>query len=279
MPDKPLRVLWSWVVLVTTSVCCIGVSPIHAQSQKQFPGVTGTPNPVLIKELVMSSRILAKEGVLDSYGHVSVRDDRNPARFLLSRRRAASLVAAHDVFEYDLDGKPIVEDKTVVHIWERFIHSEIYRARKDIIAIVHCHAPDLIPFGVSTVPLKPIFHMAAFLGTNVPVYEMREKSGMTDLLIRTPEHGSALAQALGMHEAALMRGHGAVVVGPSLRVVTGRAFYMMVNAKLQTQALLLGGKVTYLDPEEARKAAPQDGYERAWEDWSQKVTGPVRPPE
>ena len=224
----------------------------------------------LIDELVLANRILDHEGVVDAYGHVSVRNPGNPNRYFLARHMAAGLVTAADIIEYDLDSKPVSGDSSTGYT-ERFIHGEIYKARPDVMAIVHCHAPELIPFGASTVPLLPIFHMAAFLGEGVPVFEIREAGGMTDMLIRNPELGRALAKTLGKEPAALMRGHGAVVVAGSLHVVVGRAYYMNMNARLQAQAIMLGGRVTYLESEEARKAAPQDGYERAWELWKQKV--------
>ncbi len=223
-----------------------------------------------ISDLVVANRILANEGVVDAYGHVSVRDSRNPNHYLLARHIAAGLVTAADIMEYDLDSKPVTGDPSAGYT-ERFIHGEIYRARPDVMAIVHCHAPDVIPFGASTVPLLPISHMAAFLGEGVPVFEIRKAGGVTDMLIRTPALGHALAETLADKPAALMRGHGAVVVGSSLHIVVGRAYYMNMNAKLQAQAILLGGKVTYLEGDEARKAAPQDGYERAWELWTQKA--------
>jgi ribulose-5-phosphate 4-epimerase/fuculose-1-phosphate aldolase len=129
---------------------------------------------------------------------------------------------------------------------------------------VHCHAPDLIPFSVTGIALRPVYHMAAFLGEGVPVFEIRDAGGVTDMLIRNPDLGHALAQTLGNKPAALMRGHGAVVVADSLHVVVGRAYYMNMNAHLQQQALLMGRPVSYLETEEARKAAPQDGFERFW---------------
>ena len=224
----------------------------------------------LIQDLVLANRILSSEGVVDAYGHVSVRDDRNPKHYLLARHMAAGLVTAADIVEYDLDSKPLTGDASGGYT-ERFIHGEIYKTRPDVMAIVHCHAPDVIPFGASTVPLLPISHMAAFLGEGVPVFEIRTAGGMTDMLIRNPELGHALAVTLGNKPAALMRGHGAVVVASSLHVVVGRAYYMNMNARLQAQAIALGGQVTYLEPEEARKAAPQDGYERAWAFWKHKV--------
>jgi ribulose-5-phosphate 4-epimerase/fuculose-1-phosphate aldolase len=141
-------------------------------------------------------------------------------------------------------------------------------------AVVHSHSPAVIPFGVNTIPLRAVYHMAAFLGAGVPVFEIRDVGGMTDMLIRDPALGRALAKSLGGGAAVLMRGHGAVVVGPSLPVTVGRSVYLEMNAKLQAQALAMGGKVTYLDPEEARKviaAGEHGGFGRAWEVWKRRV--------
>jgi ribulose-5-phosphate 4-epimerase/fuculose-1-phosphate aldolase len=230
-----------------------------------------TANRPIVQELVLANRILSNEGVVDAYGHVSVRDDRNPNHYFLARHVAAGLVTAADIIEYDLDTNPVGGSRTDGYS-ERFIHGEIYKTRPDVMAIVHFHAPEVIPFGVSNVPLRPVFHMAAFLGEGVPVFEIRDSGGVTDMLIRTPALGHALAQTLADKPAALMRGHGAVVTGGSLHVVVGRAYYMKMNAKIQKDAILLsGGNVIYLEPEEAKKAAPQDGYERAWDLWKQKI--------
>jgi ribulose-5-phosphate 4-epimerase/fuculose-1-phosphate aldolase len=221
----------------------------------------------LIDELVIANHILASTGVLDAYGHVSVRDDRDPQHYLLARHMAAGLVTADDIIEYDLDSKP-VNAKESTGYTERFIHGNIYKARKDVNAVVHFHAPEVIPFGVTGIPLRPVFHMAAFLGEGVPVFEIRKAGGITDMLIRNNALGQALAESLGDKPAVLLRGHGAVVVAPSLHVVAGRAYYMTVNARVEAQAIQLsGGKVTYLEQDEARKAAPQDGYERSWDLW------------
>lgn len=226
--------------------------------------------PPLVQELVLANHILAHEDVLDAYGHVSVRDPKDPAHFWLARHMAAGTVTAADIIQYDLDSKPVNADASAGYT-ERFIHGEIYRARPDVMAIVHCHAPDVIPFGVSSVPLRPVYHMAGFLEVPVPIFEIRDAAGLTDMLIRTPELGKALAQTLGAKPAALMRGHGAVVVADSLHVVVGRAYYMNMNARLEMQAISLGGSVTYLDPVEAQKTGAQDGFERAWNYWKSQV--------
>ena len=241
----------------------MSASLAFAQAKKPAP-------PPLIQELVLANHILANEGVLDAYGHVSVRDPNNANHYWLAKHMAAGTVTASDIIEYDLDSKPVIGDPSAGYT-ERFIHGEIYRARPDVVAVVHSHSPDLIPFGVSSVPLRPIYHMAGFLETPVPIFEIRASAGLTDMLIRNPELGRALAKTLGQKPAALMRGHGAVVVAPNLHVVAGRAYYMNMNARLQEQAVLLGGSVTYLDPEEAAKTGAQDGFERAWDYWKARL--------
>jgi HCOMODA/2-hydroxy-3-carboxy-muconic semialdehyde decarboxylase len=231
--------------------------------------VTGLPDPTQIAELVLANHMLTEEGVLDAYGHVSVRDEHDPNHFLLARRLPAGVVTAADILEYDLDTKP-VRDTGAVGYSERFIHGEIYKARPDVKAIIHFHAPDLIPFGVTGVPLRPMIHMAGFLPQQVPVFEIR-KYGLKDLLIRTNAAGHDLAETLGDKPTALMRGHGAVVVADSLHVVAGRAYYMMINARTQLEAMAIGGKrVVYLNQEEAETVAAQDGFERAWALWASK---------
>jgi ribulose-5-phosphate 4-epimerase/fuculose-1-phosphate aldolase len=236
------------------------------------PPSAGSVEPQLIEDLVAANRILADQGVLDGWGHVSVRHPRNPNRYLLSRSRAPELINAEDIMEFDLDSNPVDARGRPLYT-ERFIHGEIYKARPDVVAIVHTHAPALIPFGISKVPLKPVYHRSAFIAAGVPVFEIRERAGMTDMLIRDHALGRALADALGDHPAALMRGHGAVVVGPSLQRVVGRSIFLPLNATLQMQAAALGGPVTYLDPEEARKIEEREGYglARAWEAWKRKA--------
>jgi ribulose-5-phosphate 4-epimerase/fuculose-1-phosphate aldolase len=227
-------------------------------------------DPGLIDDLVTANHILASEGILDGYGHVSVRNPANPNHYFLSRSLAPGLVTAADIIEYDLDSNPIGDARLSYR--ERFIHGEIYKARPDVMAIVHDHSPAVIPFSVSSVPLRAVSHMAAFIGEGIPLFEIRDVDGMTDMLVSNPKRGQALAKVLGNYPAALMRGHGAVVVGATVKEVTGRAFYLDSNARLEEQAILLGGKVTYFEPEEAKKAGSQDGFERAWGVWKQKAS-------
>jgi len=156
---------------------------------------------------------------------------------------------------------------------ERYIHGEIYKMRPDVVAVVHTHAPSLIPFGVTKVPLKPMYHRSAFISFGIPVFEIRDRAGMTDMLIRNPTLGHDLAEVLGSHPAALMRGHGAVVTGPSLPRVVGRTIFLALNATLQMQAMSMGGPITYMDDEEARKIEAREGHglARTWEGWKRKV--------
>jgi len=222
----------------------------------------------LIDDLVLANHILDNEGVLDGYGHVSVRSPNNPNHYFLARAGAPALVTLSDITEYDLDSKA-VSNSTATGYIERFIHGEIYKRRPDVMAVVHCHCSEVIPFADTSVPLQPMHHMGNFIGAGVPVFEIRKAGGETDMLIQTPELGRALAETLESKSAVLMRGHGATIVAPSLHLVVGRAYYLNLNARLQLQAIQLGGKVTYLDAEESKKAATD--YERSWDAWKSKV--------
>ena len=234
----------------------------------------GRPDPKLVADLVAANRILAMQGVLDGWGHVSVRHDRDPQRYLLSRSLAPELITAKDILEFDLDNNPVGAKGRNLYT-ERFIHGEIYKTRPDVAAIAHMHAPPVIPFGVIDVPLKPIYHRAAFIALGVPIFDIRDAAGMTDLLIRNPALGRALAQSIADKPAVLMRGHGATVVGPSLQRLVGRSIFLAMNATLQAQAMTLapGGRINYLDPEEARLIEAREGYGlgRAWKAWKRRA--------
>ena len=252
------------------SICSlVGAALLAAAGTVSAQTATAPDRRTLIDELVLANRILANEGVLDGYGHVSVRSPANPNHYFLARAGAPALVTAADVTEYDLDSKPVTNTSAIGYT-ERFIHGEIYKARPDVMAVVHCHCPEVIPFGATSVPMQPMYHMGNFIGEGVPVFDIRRTAGITDMLIATPELGRALAQTLGNKSAALLRGHGAAVVAASLRLVVGKAYYLNLNARLQLQAMQLGGgKVTYLDPEEAKKAAQT--YERSWDFWKSRL--------
>ena len=247
-----------------------GVRDVLAQTP---PATAGPVDPKLIEDLVAANRILADQGVVDGYGHVSVRHEKSPDRYLMSRSIAPELVTAADIMEYDLDSVS-VDARGPTSYLERFIHGEIYRVRPDVRAIVHNHSPSVIPFGATAAPLRPLYHMSAFLSGGVPVFDIRQAGGMTDMLVRTAALGQALARTLGARPVALMRGHGAVVVGASLPLVVFRSVYTEVNARLQSQAMAIGsGQVTYLDPEEARlaEASVSGTVTRPWELWKKKA--------
>jgi ribulose-5-phosphate 4-epimerase/fuculose-1-phosphate aldolase len=241
----------------------------------QTPASAGAPDAALIEDLVAAYRILAQQGVLDGFGHVSARHNRSANRFIMSRSLAPELVTAADLIEFDLDGNA-VDAKGRALYSERFIHAEIYRARPDVRAVVHNHAASLIPFGVSTVPLRPMYHMASFIGNGVPIFDIRKAFGMTDMLVSDSAKGRALAQTLGDKTCVLMRGHGVAVVGASIPYAVGRSVYLELNARIQAQTVALGGTITYLDPQEAQKmmeAGENRGYERPWELWKAKAMG------
>jgi len=256
-------------------VTCSALGAAPPAAGGHAPALGGPATSLLIEDLVTANRILADQSVLDALGHVSARNDADAGRYLLAQSRAAELVDRDDVMEYDLDSNPITGAGRPMYL-ERFIHGEIYRARPDVKAIVHTHAPSLIPFGVSSVPLRAIHQSAAFIAEGVPVFDIRKAAGVTDLLVRDAGLGRALAQSLGNREAVLMRGHGAVVVGPSLPLVVRRSINLALNARLQAQAMALGGDIVYLDVEEARKIMAREdaGLDRSWELWKRKAISP-----
>src|SRR5438067_4307937 len=253
--------------LVLGSSCAAALTILAVPVLSQAP-LSGSRQS-LLDDLVVANHILANEGVLDGYGHVSVRSPTNSDRYFLSRAGAPALVTAAEITEYDLESRPVTNAAAAGYV-ERFIHGEIYKARPDVMAVVHCHCLDVIPFAAASVPLRPMYHMAYFIAEGVPVFDIRRTAGITDMLIGTPELGRALAQTLGGASAALMRGHGAVVAAASVRLGVAKAYYLNVNARLQMQAMAIGGDhVTYLDPEEAKKAVQT--YERSWDHWRSRL--------
>jgi len=216
--------------------------------------------------VVDANHVLVQRGVLDAYGHVSMRHPEDPERYLLARNLAPGLVTADDVQVYTLDS--VTQDARPGYL-ERFIHGEIYRARAEVQAVVHSHSAAVVPFSISSRPLQAVWHMAGFLGPRVPVFEIREVAGEdSDLLIGRPELGAALARALGEAPVALMRGHGSVTVGDSIPQVVHRAVFAELNARAQAAAVALGD-VTPLTAAEC-EAAAESNYgqiRRAWEIW------------
>ncbi|HSA90128.1 MAG TPA: class II aldolase/adducin family protein [Burkholderiales bacterium] len=225
----------------------------------------------LLDDLVAANRILAEHGVIDAYGHVSIRSPRDPRRFFLARNIAPETVQAGDLLEYGLDGEPIDAARARDSVTERYIHSEVYRARPEVMAVVHNHSPSVVPFSVTGVPLRALFHMAAFIGEGVPNFEIRKVQKGSDLLVRSPKLGAALARTLGVKPAALMRGHGSVVVGENLPRAVGRSVYLELSARMQMQAMLLSRKITYIDAAEVKASNPVQDYKRAWPLWRAKA--------
>ena len=228
-------------------------------------------NASQFEDLVAANRILAEHGVIDAYGHVSLRSPDNPNRFLLARAIAPQTVQIEDILEYDLDSKPL-DPKGRDSVNERFIHSEIYRARPDVMSVVHNHSPSVVPFSVTGVKLRALFHMASFIGVDgLPNFEIRKVKKGSDLLVRTPELGKALAKTLGKAAASLMRGHGSVTVGENIMRSVGRSVYLEMSAIMQMQSLMLSKKITYFDAAEVKASAPVQDYKRAWPLWREKA--------
>jgi ribulose-5-phosphate 4-epimerase/fuculose-1-phosphate aldolase len=234
----------------------------------------------LIDDLVTANHILFHQGVLDSFGHVSARHPKKLDYFLMSRAMAPGLVEATDILAFNRDGVPVEETNRSLYV-ERFIHSELYKARSDVNAIVHSHSPTVIPFSITQTELRPVFHRASFLSLGVPVFEIRDVAGArNNMLVNDAKRGKALAQALGEKNVALMRGHGNVIVAQRLRLAVSRAIETEANAKLQLQAMLIGGPINYLSAEEAEtleadlaRTKPSDvrGADRVWDVLKQLV--------
>jgi len=226
----------------------------------------------LLRDLAAASRILADQGVVDAFGHVSLRHPDTPDRYFISRSMAPAMVGPDDLMEVALDGTPCRGDTRPAFL-ERFIHGEIYRARPDVMSVVHSHSPTVIPFGLTDVPMQAMFHNAAFLAEGVPVFDIAEKFGATDMLVSDSRKGEALAQILGKAPVALMRGHGSVAAGPSLQTAVFRAVYTEVSARIQHHATALGGPIAALTKEEGALADAVNlkAANRAWELWAQRV--------
>jgi ribulose-5-phosphate 4-epimerase/fuculose-1-phosphate aldolase len=257
--------------LVMALTALFGLAAVRAQTATSVSPVPGA-DAGLIEDIVTGSRVLADFGVLDGFGHVSARHPANPNRFLMSRSLAPALVTADDIMEFDLDGNAVDARGRSLFL-ERFIHSEIYRARPDVMSVVHTHSPGVIPYTISQVPLRAVFHNAAFLAAGAPVWDIRKDFGETDMLVRDAAIGKALALTLGDRPVVLMRGHGDVTVGPSVKLAVFRAYYTDVNARLQSQAIALGGEPSYLTPGEGAKADAVNlaVVDRIWNLWKMRV--------
>lgn len=256
----------SRIVAVFVGLLLLACAP--ARAEDILPNV---PREVL-DDIVVGSRILADLGVVDGFGHVSARSPANPKHFLMARSVAPALVTAEDIMEFDGNGEPVDARGRAIFL-ERFIHAAIYRARPDVMAVVHAHSLGVIPFANSKTPLRPMFHNAAFVGAGAPVWDIAKDFGATNMLVRDNAIGDSLAQALGDKAIVLMRGHGDVAVGSAVKVAVFRAYYTDVDARLQTQALALGPDIAFLSPEESAKADAVNMVimERVWNLWKLRV--------
>jgi HCOMODA/2-hydroxy-3-carboxy-muconic semialdehyde decarboxylase len=224
-------------------------------------------------QVALANRILSNEGVLDAFGHVSVRHPADPGRYLLSRSRSPAVIEAADVLEYTLDSVPVTPASVALYA-ERVIHGCIYQARPDVTAVCHHHAPAIMPFVIAGVPIVPVFHLGAAGGATTPFWNQRDEFGDTNLLVVKPEEGQSLARALGPHAAVLMNNHGATVVGRDIRELVSRAIFMCQNAEYQFKAKMLGDVAT-LTPGETRLASTLNALpnvtNRTWEYWTQRL--------
>ncbi len=262
-------------------ICLCGCAPrmgrrsliAGALAATAVPAVAAVPaDPRLIDDLVVANRILYDQGVVDGFGHISARHDKDPNRYLLSRSMAPALVTADDIMEFDLDSNPTDSSGRTPYL-ERFIHGEIYKVRPDVMAIVHSHSPAVLPFADTHTPLKPMNHIAGFLGSGPPVFDIRSTAGdASDMLIRSKDLGRALAKSMGQSQILLMRGHGSVAAAQSVRHVVFRAIYTEVNARTELQAMALGKPVFLNEKEAAAAMKTNDGLvERPWALWKQRV--------
>jgi ribulose-5-phosphate 4-epimerase/fuculose-1-phosphate aldolase len=224
-----------------------------------------------LRELALANRILAREGVVDTFGHVSIRHPQRPDRYLMSRSRAPEQVTVEDLMEFELDGTP-VDARGRTPYSERAIHGAIYERRPDVTSVIHNHSHAIIPYGITPVKLRPVLHVGAAIGEEIPVWDIARRFGDTNFLVVNMDQGRDLAAALGNNRVALMRGHGCAVAGATLREAVFTAVYLQVNAELQTRALMLSDEVRYLSPGEVTKAKEMTsqpiGLERAWENWT-----------
>ena len=232
----------------------------------------GPVDRAVLEDLAAASRILVDQGVFDAAGHVSMRHPDHAQRFLMSRSLAPQLITADDIMEFDLDCEPC-EAKGRNGFIERYLHGEIFRARPDVMAVAHSHSPSVIAFGLSGTPMRAMYHNAAFLAAGVPVFDIRQRFGATDIVISTREKGAALAAVLADKPVALLRAHGMVVVAESLAVAVFRAIFTDISARIQHQALALGGELTALDAEEGRLAdvVNVQTVGRSWDLWKRRV--------
>ncbi len=223
-----------------------------------------------IAELVIANRVLAHLKLVDSFGHITIRNPENPRTYFISSSRAPALVTKEDIMEFDLDSNSVASSAMRSYV-ERFIHGRLYKARPDVVAVCHNHAHELLPMAVTKTVMRPVLHSAGVIGQEVPVWDSRDQFGDTDLLVSSNAMGDSLAATVGKGRAALMRGHGCVIAGSSLRDAVFTAYYLRLNAEVLVKAALLGREVTHLSPRETALAAEihmlPNVQGRAWEEW------------
>ena len=254
--------------------CCATMAPADMGGAPISRKSAGPVARELLEDLAAASRICAHQGVFDAFGHLSMRHPDASDRFLMARSIAPARVTADDIMEYDLDAEAI-DARGRGSFLEKFIHGEIYKARPDVMSIVHSHSPSVVPFSLVQGQMRAMYHNAAFIAEGVPVFDIREKFGATDMLVSDHAKGRELARVLGAKPVALMRAHGSVAVGPSLKHAVFRAVYTEANAKLQIQATILGGPIAALDEEEGRlaDAVNVNVVSRPWDLWREQAGG------
>ena len=256
------------ILLAALLVAALAAAPAHAQALD--------PDELRIDDLIVSSHILAHEGILDSFGHVSARSAKNPDHFFMPRAMPPALITRADIAEVALDCKPVAADAPRLN-GERYIHCEVYKARDDVQSVIHTHDLAVIPFGVAGVPLRPVIAQAGFLPPETPLFEIRDANSSAarrGMLVLDAHLGAALAQRLGANPVVLMRGHGETVVGRSVREATVRAIYTHIDAQAQSAALALGPHVTALDSAElAANAAENFDADRPWQNYRARLPG------
>src|SRR5262249_12707939 len=262
----PMRAAWQWRPFQLCSV------PVSINANNRTPPVPANMSDARY-QIALANRMLANEGVLDAFGHVSLRHPGDPGRYLLSRSRSPAVIEPADVLEFTLDSEPVAPPKAALYA-ERVIHGCIYQARPDVMAICHHHAPAVMPFAIAGVAIVPVFHLGAAGGETVPFWNQHDEFGDTNLLVGKPQEGRPPARALGPHAAVLMNNHGATVVGRDLRELVSRAIFMCQNADYQLKAKALGNVAT-LTAGEARLAgvinALPNVTNRTWEYWTQRL--------
>ena len=232
----------------------------------------------IVEELVTANRILAREGIVDSFGHISARHPDNPQRYLLSRSRAPDCIEAADIMEFTLDGTPVDAQGRAPYL-ERFIHGALYEARPDVMSVVHNHSESVIPFGVTGPKIKPIFHMGASIGHEVPVWDIARPFRRYGAAGGEHGDGARSREVYGAGATALMRGHGATVVGRNVRHAVYVSVYLEVNARLQKEAMAMGS-IKFLTSGEVDKVAQRTGpygINRAWENWCGRAGREMQP--